>query len=124
MAKLNVLYKAASGQGVSEIAVVKFSNGCRIYTRIGATRRDMPRPATHFEVTSVLQEARDWLTDRNRCEAAGNPWANQFDGGAAHPADAFAQYGHEPRKPYTPPTVTERDFEHLIDLECRANPHM
>jgi hypothetical protein len=28
------------------------------------------------------------------------------------------------RKPYTPPTVAELDFEHLIDLECRANPYM
>ena len=30
----------------------------------------------------------------------------------------------QPRKPYTPPTVTEHDFEHLIDLECKQNPQM
>ena len=28
------------------------------------------------------------------------------------------------RKPYTKPTVTRRDFEHLIDLECKQNPQM
>jgi hypothetical protein len=28
------------------------------------------------------------------------------------------------RRPYSKPTVTRRDFEHLIDLECRANPAM
>lgn len=105
MAKLNILYKATSEQGVSEIAVVKFADGCRIYTRIGATRRDMPRQATHFAVDSVLQEAQEWLAERNRCEINGNPWANQHQGGVAHPADAFARYGHEPRKPYSRPEL-------------------
>ena len=27
-------------------------------------------------------------------------------------------------KPYTKPTVTEHDFEHLIELECKQNPYM
>lgn len=28
------------------------------------------------------------------------------------------------RKPYSASTVTRRDFEHVIDAECRENPYM
>lgn len=123
MAKLNIIYKAASGQGVSEIAVVQFADGCRIYTRIGASRREMPRPATHFETDSVLREARHWLAGRNRCEEIGHPWANQYEGGAQDPADAFARYGREPRRPYCKPTVTEGDWEEVVIGDViRRNP--
>jgi hypothetical protein len=95
MARENIIYWQASEQGVSEITVVKYKAGCGVYTRIGAIRRYMPRPVTHFDAESVVREAAAWIADRTRCEQAGNPWANQYDGHVPHPGDVVDIYGKD-----------------------------
>jgi len=93
MARTNTIYRQASERGVSEVAVVKYGNGCRIYTRIGGVYRDMPRPATHFDPESVVREAEAWIADRTHCEQMGSPWADQYEGHAPHPGDVVETYG-------------------------------